>query len=279
MIRTAALVVAALIPALTVAADPPKFAWKAGDAHTYTVRQTTTVDELTRDEGANTPTAIKTVTTLTSTKRWAVKDVAKDGSANLELTVTALRQEVTQTVGDNKPVHRVIDSADPEDAKGMPFLNTPILTATVDATGRVLDAKSDQKAAADRLEAELPFRLLWPATMPAVNGTWDRAFAIKLPPPLGTGEEFAATQTYTFRGTKEGYAVVGVSTALKQPPTDPGLIPAVAPVLWEGDLFFDTTLGRYHGAKLTAKREVANHRGDGTKFTYQSEYTEAAERK
>ena len=38
----------------------------------------------------------------------------------------------------------------------------------------------------------------------------------------------------------------------------------------------DTKLGRYHGAKLTAKKEIPNHQGDGTKFVYQSEYTEAA---
>jgi hypothetical protein len=56
-------------------------------------------------------------------------------------------------------------------------------------------------------------------------------------------------------------------------------VPALAPVLWEGDVFFDTKSGRYHGAKLTAKKEVANHRGDGTKLTYSSEYTEAADAK
>lgn len=279
MARSLSVLVAALAAGVAAADDPPQFVWKAGDTLTYKVSQTTTVDELTLDEGAKKPTAVKTVTALTSTKTWAVKSVTKDGSATLELTVSALKQEVTQTVGDRKPVNRVIDSADPEDAKGMPFLGKVILTATVDATGKVTAAKSDQKGAADRLEAELPFRLVWPAKMPAVNDKWERAFALKLPPPLGTGESFDATQTYTYRGAKDNYAVVGVATALKEPLADPALVPAVAPVLWQGDLFFNTKTGRYHGAKLTAKQEVANHRGDGTKFTYASEYTEAAEAK
>ena len=209
---------------------------------------------------------------------WAVKAVGKDGSATLEMTVTALRQEVTQTVGEKKPVHRVVDSADPEDAKGMPFLNNVVLTATVDATGKVVEAKSEHKAAADRLEAELPFRMVWPAKMPQANDKWERAFVLKLPPPLGTGEKFDATQTYTYRGMKEVYAVVGMTTAVRDLPADPAVVPAVAPVLWEGDVFFNTKTGRYHGAKLTAAKEVANHRGDGTKFTYRSEYTEAAEK-
>jgi hypothetical protein len=267
------------LAALAPAADPPKFVWAAGDTLTYKVSQTTTVDELVMDEGAKKPTAIKTVTTLTSTKQWAVKAVGKDGAATLEMTVSALRQEVTQTVGDRKPVNRVIDSADAEDAKGMPFLNKPVFTLTVDTAGKVLDAKSDHKGTAERLEVELPFRLVWPAKMPEVNGTWERAFVLKLPPPLGTGEKFDATQTYTYRGAKDAYAVVGMTTAVKDAPTDPAVVPALAPVLWDGDVFFNTKTGRYHGAKLTAKREVANHRGDGTRFTYSSEYTEAAAEK
>lgn len=275
MVRSFTLLL--FVTAVASAADPPKFVWAAGDTLTYKVSQATTVDELTLDEGAKKPTAVKTVTTLTSTKQWAVKAVGKDGSATLEMTVSALRQEVTQTVGDKKPVNRVIDSTDPEDAKGMPFLNKPVLTATVDTTGKVVEAKSDQKAAADRLEAELPFRLVWPAKMPAANDTWDRTFVLKLPPPLGTGEKFDATQTYTFRGNKDVYAVVGMTTVVKEMPTDPAVVSALAPVLWEGDVFFNTKTGRYHGAKLTAKREVANHRGEGTKFAYTSEYTEVAE--
>lgn len=280
MTRTV-VVIALLLPAAALAADdPPAFIWKADDTLTYRVSQTTIVDELTLDEGAKKPTAVKTVTTLTSTKKWTVKGVlTKDGSlATLEMTITALKQEVTQTVGDKKPVSRVIDSADPEDAKGMPFLGKPVLTATVDATGKVTEAKSESKVAAERLEAEPPFRVIWPAKLPAVNGTWERAFEVKLPPPLGTGEKFDATQTFTYRGKKDDYAVVGVKTALKEELSDPALIPAVAPVLWEGDLFFNTKTGRYHGAKLSAKKEVANHRGDGTRFTFASEYTEAAEK-
>lgn len=277
--RTVAVVALLLSAGVAPADDPPKFVWKADDTLTYRVSQTTTVDELILDEGAKKPTAVKTVTALTSTKKWAVKAVHKDGSADLELSVTALKQEVTQTVGDKKPVNRVIDSADPEDAKGMPFLNNAVLTATVDATGKVTGAKSDNKRAADLLEQELPFRMVWPAKMPAEKGTWERAFAVKLPPPLGTGESFAATQTYTYRGLKEAYAVVGMTTVLKEPLADPTLVSAVAPVLWDGDLFFNTKTGRYHGAKLTAKSEATNHRGDGTKFTYVSEYTEAAEAK
>ncbi len=266
--------------AVASAADPgPRFVWTAGDTLTYKVVQTTTVDELTLDEKAKKPVAVKTITTVTSTKKWAVKDVDKVGAGTLEMSIVAFKQELTQTVGDGKPVLRKMDSADADDAKGMEFLGKVILTATVDAAGKVAAAKSEHKGATDRLQAELPFRLTWPDTMPAVGGSWERAFAFKPPPPLGTGETFDVTQTYTLRGTKEGYYVVGMASKLKDELSDPALGPAVAPVLWSGDVFLNAKSGKYHGAKLTAALEVANHRGDGTKFVYRSEYTEAAENK
>jgi hypothetical protein len=207
-----------------------------------------------------------------------VTDVDKAGTATLEMSIAAMKQEVTQTVGDAKPNHRVIDSANPDDAKDMPFLNKPILTVKVDPQGRLVEAKSDNKLAADRLQVELPFRLILPDLVPTKDVTWSRPVAMKLTPPLGTGEKFDATQKYTYRGAKDAFAVIGVATALKEPPTDVALMPGVVPMLWEGDVFVNTKTGRYHGAKLSVKKEVANHQGEGTKFGYASEYTEALEK-
>lgn len=278
MFRSLVLLLALAAPLLAQPDAPLRFAWKAGQTHSYKVQQTTTVDELTLDEKAKTPTPVKTVTTLNSTKTWTVKEVDKAGVATLEMSVAAMKQEVTQTVGTNKPIARTVDSANPDDAKAMPFLGKPIVTAKVDAQGRLVEAKSDNPAAADRLQVELPFRLILPDGVPTKDAAWSRPVAIKLPPPVGTGESFDGTQKYTFQGMKDAYAVVGFATTLKAPPTDAAVMPALVPMLWEGSLFFDTKAGRYHGAKLTAKGEVANHQGEGTKFGYVSEYVEAAEK-
>ena len=56
--RTVA-VIALLMPASALADDPPVFVWKADDALTYRVSQTTTVDELTIDEGHTVGCAIR----------------------------------------------------------------------------------------------------------------------------------------------------------------------------------------------------------------------------
>ena len=70
--------------------------------------------------------------------------------------------------------------------------------------------------------------------------------------------------------------MIGLATSLKAPPTDPAELQPLVSWLWTGDVFHDTTTGRYYGAKLTAKKEIPLHQGDGTKFAYTSEYTEAA---
>lgn len=279
MTRFAVAGVLSVVSLSPVLADGEKvrFAFAAGQTFSYRVVQTTTVNETSIDEQSKKPVQTTTVTKLNSTKTWTVKEVAAAG-ATLEMTITAFRQEVTQTVGANKPVNQVLDSANADDQKAMAFLNKPVVTATLNEFGDVVSAKSSSPNATDRLKAELPFRITLPDVLPAVNGTWTRAFELKLPPPLGTGEKFDATQTLTYRGAKDGFAVIGVATTLKEPPTDVALMPGVVPVLWEGDVFVNTKTGRYHGAKLKVSKDVANHQGEGTKFSYQSEYTEAAEK-
>jgi hypothetical protein len=190
------------------------------------------------------------------------------------MAITAMKQEHTRPTGETVTT----DSATPAGAKAFAeYLGKPILTAKIDPRGRLVEAKSsagDQAAA--RLEAELPFRVHLPEQAPAANATWDRAFVIKLDPPLGTGEKYDAAQTYTFKGMNGQYAVIGVATALKAAPATPAEMQPLASWLWDGDVFIDTKSNHYYGAKLKAKKEIANHQGDGTKFVFESEYTEAA---
>lgn len=100
---------------------------------------------------------------------------------------------------------------------------------------------------------------------------------MKLDPPNGTGESYDFTQKYVSKGaTKEGLLVVGVETALKAPPKTTGEQVPLVPMLWTGDVYFNTVAGKYHAARLTAKAELANHQGEGTKFVYESTYSEDA---
>ncbi len=279
MFRGWTILVLLLAPTAASADTPLRFQFKPGQVLTYSVRQTTTVSETTIEDGTNKPVTAATKTTLALTRRWEVKAVDAAGVATLEMAITAMKQEIVRPgpldkAGQPTVDRTVLDSATDEGQKQMAaFLNKPVLTATLDARGQLLDAKA-ASGSADRLRAELPFRLLLTEQAVAAGGTWDRAFAIKLDPPHGTGEKYEATQTYTLKGDSQGHAVVGVATTLKSQPKDPAELPGLVPLLWEGDVYFHRATGHYSGARLTVKKEIANHQGEGTKFVYESQLTE-----
>jgi hypothetical protein len=256
-----------------------RFTWKAGQTHTFVVNQATTVAETVLDD-AGKPISSSTVTKLTLTRAWTVKDVDAAGTATLEMAITAFRQESTRTApgkdGQAASTTDVLDSVTPADRAKLTFLGKPVVTAKVDARGQLGEVKSETgEAAVARLKAELPFRVALPAEAVAAGAKWDRAFTVKLDPPHGTGESYEFTQAATFRGVNQGFAVVGIANGLKAPPSNPGELLPLVPSLWEGDVFVNLTTGTYAGAKLTAKKDVPNHQGEGTKFSYASEYTES----
>ncbi|OWK47413.1 hypothetical protein FRUB_01112 [Fimbriiglobus ruber] len=246
---------------------------------TYTVQQITSVSETTLEEGTNKPVVGATVTKLALTRRWEIKAADATG-ATLELSITAMRQQINRPGpadkdGKSTVDSSVLDSATPEGREQMAvYLNKPIATVKLDTQGRVVEA-TVVSGSADRLKAELPFRLMLPDALPGAGATWERAFVVKLDPPNGTGEKYEATQTYTYKGDNTGSAVIAVATALKTAPKDMAELPALVPFLWEGEVYFHKDSGRYAGARLTVKKEVANHQGEGTKFVYETQYTEA----
>src|SRR5262249_26344669 len=127
---------------------------------------------------------------------------------------------------------------------------------------------------ASRIQSELPFRVVLPEAAVAEGQAWGRPLAITLDPPHGTGERYDATQAFAMKGTKDGLAVVGIETTLKAPPATASAKKPLLPMLWNGEVSIDTAAGRYHAARLSVKGELANHEGEGTKFVYESVYSE-----
>lgn len=263
--------------AVAVAASPAaaqtqlRFRWQPGQAHTFAVRQTTTVTETAPPPGGGKPATAVTTVKLALTRKWAVTAVDAAGTATLDMSILALRQEIVRG-GETL----VKDSAVPADAAEMgDYLHKPILTAKVDPLGRVTEAKGPAgDGAATRLQTELPFRVVLPEAAVAANGTWERPFAVRLDPPAGTGESHDAKQTFTFRGLADGRAVIGVTTELAKPPSAAADLQPLLPWLWAGEVYLDPQAGAYLGAKLNVKRELPNHAGAGTRFAFESEYTE-----
>jgi hypothetical protein len=256
--------------------QPLRFQWQPGQVLTYRVSQQTAVQETTLDEKTEKPVTTTARTDLTLTRTWTVRDVAAGGAATLEMRITAMKNQITQPDG----TAIVRDSANPDHAREMAeFLNKPVVVVTIDAQGRLTDVKEAKPGSAARLHAELPFRLTLPDSGPVAGQAWDRTFSLKLDPPLGTGESYEFGQKYTCKAVQDGLAVVAVETALKAPPKTAGEQVPLVPMLWTGELYFNVAAGRYHAARLTTKAELANHLGEGTKFVYQSTYSEDAAEK
>jgi hypothetical protein len=265
------------------AGEPLRFKFQPGQVLTYSVRQLTRVTETAYDETAKDLRTGTSVTKLALVRRWAVTAVDPAGVATLEMSIASIRQEISRpgpADKDGKPTADdiVIDSATPEGKQQTAeYLGKPIVTVRLDPQGRLVEAKA-AGGAADRLAAEPPFRLTLPDAAVAAGSAWRRPFPIKLAPPLGTGESFDAVQTYTLKAVADGTAVVAVASALKATPADPGQLPPLVPLLWEGEVYFQPATGRYAGAKLGVKREVPDHQGAGTKFVYESQYAETLEK-
>ena len=253
---------------------PLRFKWEANQTLTYKVVQATTVQETTIDEKTEKPVTTEAKTNLALVRKWTVKGVDAGGVATLEMAITAMRTDIRQP--DGMVVTR--DSANAEHAKEMAeFLNKPIVTVRVDTQGRLVEVKEAKNGSAARLHAELPFRMTLPDAGPTVGQTWDRPFSMKLDPPQGTGESHDFVQKYTCKAAKDGLTTLGVETTLKAPPKTTGEQVPLVPMLWTGDVYFHAPTGRYYAARLTAKSELTNHLGDGTKFVYQSTYGEDAQ--
>ncbi|MFO0805147.1 MAG: hypothetical protein U0791_18735 [Gemmataceae bacterium] len=258
-------------------AQPPaadlRFKWQVGQVQTYKVTQSTVIQETTIDEKTEKPVTGEARTNLTLTRKWTVKDVDAKGVATLEMQITAVRNEFKKPDGSTD----LRDSANPEEAKEMAeYLNKPVLVVRVNPLGDLVEVKEVKTGSAARLQAELPFRMVLPPTGPASGQAWERPFAFKLDTPAGTGENYDFVQKYACKDVKDGLATFTLQTSLKAQPKTAGEQVPLVPMLWSGEVYFNAAAGKYHAARLTAKAELPNHLGEGTKFVYASSYSEDA---
>ena len=248
-----------------------RFKWEPNATHSYKVTQQTVVRETTLDPKTEKAVTAEARTDLTLKKKWVVKSVDANGVATLEMTITEMRNVFRRS--DGTSLER--DSANPEHAKEMAgYLNVPVVVVRVDGQGRIVEVKETKAGSAARLHAELPFRMTLPDAAPVVGKSWERAFAVKLDPPLGTGESHDFVQKFTPAAIADGLLSASVETAMKSPPKALGERVPLVPMLWTGTVYFNTRAGTYRAARLKVKAELPNYQGEGTKFEYESVYNE-----
>ncbi len=254
------------------AAAAPRFHWQPGATLRYRVVQQTVIHETTVDDKTEKATTTTTQSHLALVRQWTVKEVDKHGIATLEMSITELKSEFRQPDGSVTTT----DSSKPADAKAMAnYLNTPIVVLRIDPLGKIVEIKEAKGGNTARIHAELPFRVEFPDKLPQPGGTWERRFTLKLDPPLGTGESYEFLQRYTDKGTTTaGVFTAGLETTLQDPPKTPSEQLPLIPLLWTGEVYFNTRSGHYQAARLKVQTELMNHQGEGTKYRYESVYAE-----
>jgi hypothetical protein len=270
----------ALIPALAAvlaitSAAPAqsagwRFRWDKGQVLTYRVEHDSTATEVI--DGKTNGFSSK----LTLVKRWQVKDVDGDGVATLEMSLTAMRHEITPP--DGKPL--VFDSADPgkSDAAMKTDLSKyvgPVLAVLrVDGLGRVVEVKESKHGPASKYESDLPFKLVLPAAEVKEGAAWERKYKVTLEPPQGTGEKFDAKQTYNCQSVKDGAATVAFTTSILNLPESVADQRPLLTAQTAGTVVFDGKAGLMKSAKVVIEKELKGYQGEGSSYRLKSNYTE-----
>jgi hypothetical protein len=261
-----------LLVAGVVSAEPPRFRFAKGETLAYRLVQTTNVTETVVDEKTNQPVETTVATKADLVRRWKVVDVDAAGTATVEMSIASMRWE--RKAGKDEDV---FDSTNPDDLNKSEMAKHvgPVLAVLrVDAHGKVAEVKESKVGPASRFATELPFKLVLPEGEPKVGQNWERTYTIQLDPPLGTGEKYATTQTYTCLEPKGGFLTVGLATQVKDPPAQAADQIPLLPLTQEGVLYFHGQTGRYYGARCKVERELKNHQGEGSSYKFVSTYTE-----
>jgi hypothetical protein len=261
------LVLASVVLAQTT---PWRFRWQAGQVLTYGVEHNTSVAEVV---GEN---KVTTTTKLTVVRRWQVLEVDTAGSATLQMSLPAMRYEMTTPGGETW----VFDSAHPD--KSTPqlreqlarYVGQPLAVLRIDRQGKLIEVKESKYDSASKYVNELPFKITLPDDGPKAGQTWERAHQIVLAPPLGVGEKYPAVQKYACKSADGKTATVTLTTAVSKLPE---AVADQVPLLQfqpEGEVVFDLQAGLLRRAELRIDKELTGHQGEGSSYRFLSRYTE-----
>ena len=270
MSRFAFLVLLALC--VTANAEAPRFKFEKGETLTYHIVQTTAINETVLEEKTDKPIESATTTKVDLIRKWKVVDVDDKGTATLEMTIASMRLERK-----NGKDEDVFDSTKPDDLNKNEMAKHigPVLAVLrIDAKGKLVEVKESKVGPANRFISDLPFKLTLPDKEPKTGDEWDRTYTIQLDPPLGTGEKYTSTQKYSFQEPKSGLLTIGLTTSIKDYPAQAFDQIPLLPSMSEGTLYFYASTGRYYAARLKTQKELKNHQGEGSSYSYTSTYVE-----
>ena len=254
-------------PVLAQAGGAWQFRWQKGQTLDYRVEHSTSVAETANGN------RVETSSRLNLVKRWQVIDVDARNVATLQLTLMSLRHEQTRPNGGVLLFNSMDPSgSDPELREQMgPLIGKILASVRIDGSGQVVQVI---QGTASGYEAEPPFLAVLPGQALNSAQAWQRNYQIVLDPPVGTGEKYAARQTYKVASFDKGRALLRLTTEmLAQPDSVADRIPLLQKQP-QGQIVFDVPSGRLISANLTIDKTLENHQGAGSNYRFQSRYSE-----
>ncbi len=271
MMRREMAAVGALLVCVTLAAaQTAPFRWQNGQILVYKVEQATEATDVKDDD------KVVTKTRLNLTKRWQVTAVDAQGVATLQLSLTALKHEMTGGDGTT----RTFDSANPDQSTPQlkeqmsRYVGQPLAVLRIDGYGRVVEVKESKFGPASRFESELPFVAVLPPPPLKAGQKWERAFKLTFDAGQGTGDKYDAVQRYTCKASEKDIVTVTLTTELKTPPDAAVNQVPLVQKLPEGEVVFDYQAGRLKSATLKVDKELKGHQGEGSSYHFTSSYSE-----
>jgi hypothetical protein len=265
-----ASVVSLVFAATAPAQVPGQFRWQQGQVLIYQVEHTTSASDVMGDKKSDSKTK------LNLTKRWQVLETDTTGVGTLQLSLVALRLEVTGPSGNTLLFDSAnLDKSDPHMREELgKFVGQPLAVLRIDSRGRVIEVKESKNGSPSKYEMEPPFVITLAEDGLKPGQQWQRQYKLTLEPPQGTGEKYDAVQSYACKALSDTAATVTLSSALQAVPESPlDRIPLLQ-LQPEGEVVFDMQAGRLQSASLDIEKEVKGHQGEGSSYKFQSAYTE-----
>ena len=255
-----------VVPELRAADEPCRFRWRPGETLLYRLEQETRVTHVTATGSTEMSSQ------LGQLKRWRVLEIDATGGAVVEVTLEHLRLQQRLPNGQTWEYDSASPAGAPQQLRDQldPLIGKPLAVLHVDAYGQVRQVKSATAGALYSFQHELPWVIAVPGTPVSTGHAWSRSFVIRLDPPLGTGQQYAAKQKFEVRSVEGALAQISFSTKLKDRPTDPQELLPLLQFLTEGEATFDLQAGRLKAAEVRVDGKVEGHDGPGTRYEFHS---------
>ncbi|MBI3465230.1 MAG: hypothetical protein HY000_19565 [Planctomycetes bacterium] len=208
----------------------------------------------------------------TSLRRWKVREVDAQGTANIEISTERVHMRSTegeQTIE--------FDSADPAKQPEAlrhvaPLIGKPLSLLRVSPQGAVLEEKLLMKAeGVATMEAGQILPLL-PERPVSPGQSWKHQFTLKL--PKGLPKDLPARQTFKLADVKDVLATIEFTTAILAPIDDPQIEAQLVQHRPAGTVQFDLRRGLIVAQTLSVDETVVGFAGPASSFRIKSKYSE-----